>query len=366
MVHVEKIIRFTDVIFLLKDDETLLDMEMGYLEHKKKTNASPNTIRRIAYSLSYYLEYLKKAGLTLLDVLSLTYAGQHEHFCNYLDYIKNGRHTPRGKARKNVSCNMYLGDVLRYYQFLYLEYENYGELKVLRDRSITLNSSMGISKKVTGKTFRGYLANDKAQGDAIKEENLLKIIDACTNIRDRLLLMMFAETGFRLGEILGIDYLSDIDYENKAIRVVARENNLNFARAKNNERRKGYISDETYKLLMVYLAKYKNLIENGTALFVVIKGEEAGKPLKESAVYSMLRRLEKKTGIKTHPHAIRHYFATERWKNDWDILLISNALGHKSIKTTINYLNVGSEELRDAAEEFYNDHYAIRMIDELI
>ena len=112
--------------------------------------------------------------------------------------------------------------------------------------------------------------------------------------------------------------------------------------------------------------KYKSLIEKGTTLFVVIKGEEAGKPLTDNAVYSMFRRMAKKVGVTTHPHAIRHYFATERWKNDWDLLLISKALGHKSIQTTINYLNIGSEELRGAAESYYDDNDAIRMIEDLI
>ena len=150
------------------------------------------------------------------------------------------------------------------------------------------------------------------------------------------------------------------------LKDVAKETGLTVSTVSRVLNNRGYISEETYQLLMIYMMKYKAQIEKGTNLFVVIRGSEAGSPLKESAIYSMLRRLEKKTGIKTHPHAIRHYFATERWKNDWDLLLISNALGHKSINTTINYLNVGSEELRDAAEEFYQENDALTMIEELI
>lgn len=366
MSYVVKKVDITDIEYEICDDEIDFATENRYLLHKKRSHASPNTIKRIAYSLSYYLDYLAKIELDILSVIELPYAEQHEHFNDFLRYLKRGKHTTRRNNRKNVSCNMYLGDVLRYYQFLYLQYENYGELKVLTDRTMTIKNDLGLSKKVSGKTFKGYLVNDKTQGDTIEEEDLLKIIDACTNIRDRLLLMVFAETGFRIGEILGIDYLSDIDYENKAISVVGRENNLNFARAKNNERRKGYLSDETFQLLMIYLIKYKELIEKGTTLFVVIKGEEAGKPLTDNAVYSMFIRMAKKVGVTTHPHAIRHYFATERWKNDWDLLLISKALGHKSIQTTINYLNIGSEELRGAAESYYDDNDAIRMIEDLI
>lgn len=366
-IYIETVIENVDISYLIIKNNKVSEVESEYLEYRKKTNASPRSIKRSAYSLCYYLRFLEHRKLDIERVLSLKYKEQHEHFCEFLQFVKAGKHIEAERiVRKNTTCNMYLGDVLRFYQYLFLQYENYGELKILRDRHIMIHNNMGVSKNVTGKTFRGYLKNDKAQGESVSEDNLREIISACTNIRDKLLIMMFAETGFRIGELLGIDYLSDIEYENRVVKVRARESNLNFARAKYNEERKGYISEETFKLLMLYLNKYKKLIERGTFLFIVIKGNDAGKPLKQSAVYSMFARLEKKTGIKTHPHAIRHYFATERWKNNWDLLLISNALGHKSIKTTINYINIGSEELKDAAEEYYRENEAIKSIEELI
>lgn len=366
-IYVEKKIENRSLTFSIINENEVFEIETEYLHYRKKTNASPNSIERSAYSLCYYLRFLELKGLDIEGVLSFKYKEQHEHFCEFLDFVKAGNHIEGRRAvRKNVTCNMYLGDVLRFYQYLYLQYENYGELKVLRDRSMTIHNNMGASKKVIGKTFKGYLKRDMAQGNSISEDNLQRIISACTNIRDKLIIMMFAETGFRIGELLGIDYLSDIEYEKREVKMKSREDNLNFARAKYEEDRKGYISEETYKLLMLYLNRYRKLIEKGTYLFVVIKGKDAGKPLKESAVYSMFMRIEKKTGIKTHPHAIRHYFATERWKNNWDLLLISNALGHKSIKTTINYLNIESEDLRNAAEEYYRENDAIKIIEELI
>ncbi|NLD19171.1 MAG: tyrosine-type recombinase/integrase [Clostridiales bacterium] len=366
MVKVIKEIKNTDIFYSLESDTGTLENETQYLIHKKKVNASPNTVRRIAYSLLYYLGFLERNNLELGDVFNLSYSKQHEHFYHFLQYIKNGEHTDRGKVRKNISCNMYLGDVLRYYQYLSLEYENYGKLKVLKNSDITITNKMGVKKKIDGKTFKGYLPNDKKQGETLGEDKLFKLVGSCTNCRDQLILLMIAETGFRVGEVLGIDYVADIDYESRAASVVGRDRNLNYARAKNQENRKGYFSERTFKLLMAYISKYKDILKNTTSLFVVISGEHIGKPLKVSAVYSMLRRLEKKTRIDTHPHAIRHYFANERWKSGWDLLLISTALGHKSIQTTINYLNVGSEELRSAAEDYYRNNNALNMIGDLL
>ena len=47
---------------------------------------------------------------------------------------------------------------------------------------------------------------------AEKNENR-DYLEACTNCRDQLLILMASELGFRIGELLGIDYTKDIDYE---------------------------------------------------------------------------------------------------------------------------------------------------------
>lgn len=352
--------------YILVSDNKDMKRENEYLAHKKKMNQSPNTVKRIAHSLCYYFRFLDSINSTIEDVFDMDYLTQHGHFVDFLHFIKNGNHTTRNKFAKNVSCNLYLGDVLNYYKFLFLQYDNFHKLKVLRDSTMTVTTSVGITKKISGISFKGYLENDKTQGDSISEDYLYKLINSCTNIRDKLLIMMIADTGFRIGEILGIDYTSDIDYKKRTVRVVPRDKNQNYARAKYREARTGYLSNTTFQMLITYLCEYRTLLDQTTHLFIILKGEFVGQPMKVSSVYSFFKRLEKKTGIKTHPHAIRHYFATERWKSGWDILLISNALGHKSINTTINYLNIGSEELRMASEEYYENNEVINYIDSLI
>ena len=54
-------------------------------------------------------------------------------------------------------------------------------------------------------------------------------------------MLLLAETGYRIVEILGIDYSKDIDYQNHIIRVYFREDNENGARAKNAEYRSAKI-----------------------------------------------------------------------------------------------------------------------------
>ena len=75
-------------------------------------------------------------------------------------------------------------------------------------------------------------------------------------------MLLLAETGYRIGEILGIDYSKDIDYRNHIIRVYFREDNENGARAKNAEYRSAKISKDTFDFLNLYIAEYRKLICN--------------------------------------------------------------------------------------------------------
>ena len=145
-----------------------------------------------------------------------------------------------------------------------------------------------------------------------------------------------------------------------------REDNENNARAKNAEFRRAKISDATFDILTFYIEEYKELILKQEYLFINVSGDYAGKPFKVSGVYAMLRRLEEKTGIKASPHMLRHYFANERRKDGWKLELISQALGHRNIETTMKYLNITDEELIQVSDEFYSKHQAMYGIQDLL
>lgn len=82
--------------------------------------------------------------------------------------------------------------------------------------------------------------------------------------------------------------------------------------------------------------------------------------------YTMLRRLQEKTQIEVTSHMLRRYFANERRKNRWSQELISQALGHRNLQTTINYLNISNEELVEASEELFRQNAALYMADKLL
>ena len=191
---------------------------------------------------------------------------------------------------------------------------------------------------------------------AADEVEIVDILQACTNIRDQLLLLLIAETGFRIGEILGLDYTKDIDYKQHNLKVYFRDDNDNDARAKNAEYRSAKISNDTFEFLMHYLSEYRSLLQHQNLLFINIKGKTAGRPMRVESVYDMLERMEKKTGIKLTPHMLRRYYAVSRRNSGWALELIQLALGHKHLDTTVKYLGILDDQLMEASREFYEKH----------
>lgn len=337
-----------------------------YLKHKVRERCSPNTIKHIAYSLSYYFHFLEEMGISIEQVLKMKYAEQHEHFVGFLIWLKDGGHCERTKVPNNATCNSYLQAVFGYYEFLSFQFEYIDDLKVLENRNINYSSGQGVRFSRRVKSFRGYLREEHTQGKTIPEENIKKLLEASDSTRNKLLILLLAETGFRIGEVLGIKYTEDIDFTKGIISITYRENNENEARAKNAEIRSARISNETLEILEFYISENRRILAKSEYLFINLYGKQKGKPLNANAVYSALGLLEKKTGIKVTPHMLRHYYANERRKSGWSIDKISASLGHKHIATTEHYMNIESAEMSEAMEKYYEENAGLYDISKII
>lgn len=113
---------------------------------------------------------------------------------------------------------------------------------------------MGVNHQNAVNSFKGFFKEEEPNLEEITSEEIQELINACTNDRDRLLIAMMAETGLRLGEILGIHYTEDIDFERRTVWVRYRESNTNLARAKNAEYRMALLSNTTFEFLVKYIS----------------------------------------------------------------------------------------------------------------
>ena len=63
-----------------------------------------------------------------------------------------------------------------------------------------------------------------------------------------------------------------------------------------------------------------------------------GHPLTYAAVYDLVRRLRRKTGIDFDPHWLRHTAATRMLREGVGIEVVAHLLGHAHVATTIRDL----------------------------
>ena len=133
------------------------------------------------------------------------------------------------------------------------------------------------------------------------------ILDSCDRLRDRLLFAVLHDTGMRIGEVLGLRH-EDWAVAERTVAVVSRIND-NGARAKSAQPRTIPTSAGLVRLYADYLhGEYGEL--DSDYVFVNLWGEPRGHPLTYAAVYDLVKRLRRRTGVDFDPHWCRHTYAT--------------------------------------------------------
>ena len=107
------------------------------------------------------IEILPSKYLKHLDqIILLSYSEQNKHFIDFLYWVKSGKHTEHNTQTSNKTCNMYLGAVFRYYQFLALE-DVLPMLKVLRVKKVSYFDSMGVNHQNAVNSFKGFFKEEE-------------------------------------------------------------------------------------------------------------------------------------------------------------------------------------------------------------
>jgi len=338
---------------VLDDDHTPVQPILAYLKYLHNLDRSPNTIRATAHRLKLFWEYLRD-----------------EHFCwQEMDVARLAAFIPwlrrqdpsvisiaPGKARRtNATIDLTLGAVYGFYSY-HIRLKTLPELAlfqlVLPHRGRYKPFLHGIAKAKPEATRLVSVKREHRHPKTLTSEQVQCLLDACTHIRDRLLLALMYETGMRIGQCLGLTH-ADLSVEDGTLQIVPRNDNPNGARAKTRRTHTiplpaqllqlytDYLVDELCALQVESLPEY---------VFVNLWEGEIGRPMTYAAVMSLVKRLVKKTMIPFTPHMLRHTRATAWIKNDGLALpVVSRLLTHASIETTTDiYLQLTPEDLRQA------------------
>ena len=174
------------------------------------------------------------------------------------------------------------------------------------------------------------------------------ILDACEHLRDRFLFSILWDSGVRIGEALGLRH-DDIAAAERQITILPRVND-NGARSKSRKQRIIPVSGQTVRLYGDYLhTEYGDL--DSDYVFINRWSEPVGRALSYPAVYDLVRRLRRRTGIDFDPHWARHSYATRALRDGAPIEVVSALLGHASVTTTASiYGHLTAEDARRTLE----------------
>jgi len=147
---------------------------------------------------------------------------------------------------------------------------------------------------------------------SLEKEQVLYLIERATFIRDKAIVALFTESGLRLSELTNIRP-GHINWTNRTIRVLR----------KGRKEAHAAFGNMTEKYLKAWLQQYQ---PNDN-----IWG------LSESGITSMLRRLEKASGLPCNAHTFRRTFACLLRKAGVDTMTIKDLGGWESIEMVQRY-----------------------------
>jgi integrase/recombinase XerC len=150
--------------------------------------------------------------------------------------------------------------------------------------------------------------------------------------RDDAVLELLYGSGLRVSELCSLDVTS-LDLARGAVRVWG----------KGDKERRVPLGDTSVAALRAWLAVRAEVVttESGPALF----GNERGRRL---GTRDVRRILDRRSSAPTHPHALRHTFATHLLDGGADLRAVQELLGHADVATTQRYTHVSRDRLRTA------------------
>ncbi len=277
-------------------------------------------------ALVQFLDYLKKErGYSIHTVRS--YEADLNQFFDFCAEVLNGK--PLERLERN-DIRDFVGAVMRYG---YTGKSTARKLSVLRSffRFLTIT---GVLERNPARGIKGPPLEHRLPPLLTEfqvHEALKPLDESIRSLRDAAILETLYGSGLRASELVGLN-IPDIDFEAETIRV----------RGKGGKERILPLGQKEAEAIQRYLAVRGYSEEK--AVFLNLKG---GRLTTRSVQQIVRRALSRVSGTAaTHPHALRHAFATHLLERGADLRAVQELLGHASLSSTQIYTHLTVERLR--------------------
>ena len=157
--------------------------------------------------------------------------------------------------------------------------------------------------------------------------------DSARDARDLAIVELLYGSGLRVSELCGLRY-EDLDLARGEIRVWG----------KGSKQRLVPLSDPAVAALRVWLEDHRGSFVTDDTPAAAILLNQRGRAMTPRDVR---RVIDRRSVVPTHPHALRHTFATHLLDGGADLRAVQELLGHADIATTQIYTHVSRERLRE-------------------
>jgi len=163
----------------------------------------------------------------------------------------------------------------------------------------------------------------------LKDDQVKRLFDGITDLRDRAMFMLMLRCGLRVQEVAELT-VDAVEYGRRQIFVF---------HGKGAKDRVVYMSEDARSALLAYLEKRSS---KAKGLFLVQKGPMRGKPLSVRGIQKRIEYYARESGLNVSCHRLRHTMATQLLNADANLATIQDLLGHGQITTTQRYCRVAN------------------------
>ncbi|MGW5952471.1 tyrosine-type recombinase/integrase [Bacillus mycoides] len=350
----------SDSLVLVDSNMRIIPEVLDYTRYLEAKGMSINTITSYLEKLRVFYKWMESEGLKAFEVEPRHMPG----FIKYIDDAYAKKYTDRSKVAAST-LNGYLATLGNFYDYFgFMGFVEPADYK-LKDKNKTthlsylkhINKKWGVnafsffSRKVRKRVDKKRLSEQEAKMfyETIGE---FYVNDESLKVRNQLIFKLLYETGLRIGELLHLrinDYdLPEPFKQAGNIYLIERGKLDNADRQLKTGERTIPVSAALLEKIDDYVLYHRPQVGECDYIIVNHRTKHRGLPPTRASMEEMFRKVyavchfQKKC---VTPHSLRHTHASNLADMGIDISVIKARLGHKSIGTTNQYIDVSIETL---------------------
>jgi site-specific recombinase XerD len=268
------------------------------------TAASPHTVSAYLSDVNLFIEWVGRQSIVTPDVVTKDVVRQ------YIGFLTTMKMAKRTTGRKLAALRRYFG-------------------WLARNQQISVDPTIGVRTPSDTGRLPKVLTNEQLGA-------LLHTYDTDQPdwkiARDTAVIELLYGSGLRVSELCSLD-IDSINVKQLAVSVMG----------KGGKERRVPVGEPSLVALKQWVALRSEVVTNAStvALFVNSRGTRLG-------TRDVRRIIDARSLAPTHPHALRHTYATHLLDNGADLRAVQELLGHADVATTQRYTHVSKERLKSA------------------